>query len=301
MNNTKPKYYHGILAFILAFIYLMFISSYVSSFFISLGMSMYGIVATQVVLVSIAVISAVVIKVDFKETFPIRLPSIRQFFGAVFTYIGVYLITLSISNIIYIFFPSMQDTVEGLSSMTNIMPNPIVAVIVIALLPAVCEELLMRGFILSSFSEYKSYVGIVIVGVMFGILHFDVYRFVPTTILGIASAYIVLKTKSLILPMLYHFINNTISVMAMYQLNNTDIEETVDIVVEQYIGSILIFCSIALIFGYIGLKLLNKWQHKKIITLIVIIISITLFIAGISLMISNIDISAYSSQLNMLW
>lgn len=298
MDKKTPKFHHGIIAFLIAFLYLMLISPFVTAFFNSIGYGLVGIITTQIVLAAIALIFAKIIKVDFKETFPMKLPPLRQFFGAVFTYGGVYMFTISVTSVMVALFPQMQETIEDLSILTTLMPHPLVAVLVIAVMPAICEELLMRGFILHSFTEYKSIVGILAVGIMFGVLHFDLFRFIPTAILGMTSAYIVVKTKSLVLPMLYHLVNNIVSVIAMYQLNN--LAET-DLTIEasySLIGSIMIYLAIALVFGYIGFSLLNEKRENQKATLIVVLTAVTIFIAGMAVVIANIDISEYYSQLN---
>jgi CAAX amino terminal protease family. len=295
-----PKFYHAILAFVIVFAYLVFVTPFTA------GWGMIGIICTQLVVAGTAIVFAVIIKADFKETFPMKLPRIKYFVGAVFTYGGIYLFTLSVSMAMILLFPAMQDTIDGLSTLTQIMPHPAAAILVIAVMPAICEELLMRGFILSSFKGYGSVLAVIAVGVMFGILHFDPYRFVPTAILGMASAYIVIKTKSLVLPMLYHLVNNTLSVIAMYTLNNVDLyADGVSGLTEyetmkySYVYSSLICLSIALVLIYIGVLLLNEKKDNIKVTLAVVIVSITLFIIGISYMVTNIDISAYYPQLNL--
>lgn len=290
MNKSTPKFYHGIIVFFIAFAYLIFLSPYVNM------LGMFGIIISQLIFAAIAVIAALILKADLKETFPMKLPSIRNFFGAVFMYIGVYLLTLSVSMIMMILFPSMMETVEGLSTLTELMPNPVMAVIVIALMPAVCEELLMRGFILKSFSEFKEIMAIIVIGIMFGIMHFDPFRFVPTAILGMASAYIVLKTKSLVLPMLYHLVNNTLSVIALYQVNAIEQTElTMEFTNGVYIGLAIVFLAVTVVCGYIGLSLINKKREKQINTLVIVCIAIALFITGSIIYVNSLDLSNISN------
>ena len=296
----KPKVYHAVIAFVIVFAYLILVSP------LTAGWGMFGIICTQLAVAGTAILFAVIIKADLKETFPMKLPRIKYFIGAVFTYGGIYLFTLSVSMVMMLLFPQMHETVEGLSTLTQIMPHPAAAILVIAIMPAVCEELLMRGFILSSFKGHNKILAIVIVGVMFGILHFDPYRFVPTAILGMVSAYIVIKTKSLVLPMLYHLVNNTLSVIAMYTLNNVDLyADGVSGLTEfetmkfGYVYSSLICLSIALVLIYIGVLLLNDKKDNVKVTLAVVLVSLTLFITGIVYMLSKIDISAYYPQLNL--
>jgi hypothetical protein len=76
-------------------------------------------------------------------------------------------------------------------------------------MPAICEEALCRGLIQYSFGGLRrKWLTVLIVGILFGIMHLDFYRFLPTMLLGLAMAYIMAETRNLLLPMLFHFINN---------------------------------------------------------------------------------------------
>ncbi|VII18340.1 ABC transporter permease [Clostridioides difficile] len=90
--------------------------------------------------------------------------------------------------------------------------------LVIALLPAICEEIFFRGFIFSSFSKSKDKnksikLAIICSSVLFGIMHMDFIRIIPTSILGIIFAYSVYKSGSIFVSMLLHFLNNGVAVM----------------------------------------------------------------------------------------
>jgi len=162
-------------------------------------------------------------------------------------------------------FPDMIQTIEEITFMSELMPNMFVAVILMAIFPAVFEELIMRGFILSTFSNFNEIIASVSVGAMFGILHFDVYRFVPTALLGTVSAYVTIRSKTLILPIAYHFFNNLMSVIAMYQLRGL---EDIDFTLELYNTPLISFGMIfdlvmTMILCYIGIRLFTEKQFHN--------------------------------------
>ncbi len=83
--------------------------------------------------------------------------------------------------------------------------------LLVAVLPALCEEVLFRGAILSGLrSRYTKWGAIVISGVLFGLVHAPqaVFRFLPTAWLGIVLAWVVWETRSLWVAVLLHFVNN---------------------------------------------------------------------------------------------
>jgi len=85
------------------------------------------------------------------------------------------------------------------------------ALLVTAVTPAICEEALFRGPILRGLRTRLSPVGAaVLTGLLFGLFHGSVWRFVPTAALGVALSAIALAADSIVPAMVAHFANNAI-------------------------------------------------------------------------------------------
>jgi sodium transport system permease protein len=83
------------------------------------------------------------------------------------------------------------------------------ALVLMALTPAICEEALFRGPILRGFaSRFPPLGAAVLTGALFGLYHVDVWRLIPTGLLGVALSLIALRSDSIIPAMRTHFINN---------------------------------------------------------------------------------------------
>lgn len=80
--------------------------------------------------------------------------------------------------------------------------------IFIALLPAVCEEMLFRGLILSGFRSMGKWPAIVATALLFGLAHASIYRLLPTLFLGIVFGWVVWRTGSVLAGMVCHLLNN---------------------------------------------------------------------------------------------
>jgi len=78
----------------------------------------------------------------------------------------------------------------------------------IALLPAVCEEMLFRGLILSGFRPMGKWPAIAATGLLFGLAHASIYRLLPTLFLGIVFGWVVWRTGSVLAGMICHMLNN---------------------------------------------------------------------------------------------
>jgi len=93
-----------------------------------------------------------------------------------------------------------------------------------ALSPAICEEALFRGPILLGLRERLRPAGAAIVtGIFFGLYHGDVWRLLPTGLLGALLSMIALAGDSIIPAMAAHFINNAMLVLlAQRELDQLD-------------------------------------------------------------------------------
>ena len=78
-----------------------------------------------------------------------------------------------------------------------------------ALTPAICEEALFRGPILRGLRTRFSAIGAAILtGLLFGLYHGNVWRLLPTALLGIVLSAIALGADSIVPAMVAHFVNN---------------------------------------------------------------------------------------------
>ncbi|WP_347839150.1 CPBP family intramembrane glutamic endopeptidase [uncultured Draconibacterium sp.] len=95
----------------------------------------------------------------------------------------------------------------------------------IALLPALGEELLFRGVIQKIFSKItrSHHWGIWISAILFSALHMQFFGFVPRVLLGALFGYLLVWSGSMWLPILAHFLNNAIAVIAIYLINKQTI------------------------------------------------------------------------------
>ncbi|TVP43976.1 MAG: CPBP family intramembrane metalloprotease [Gemmatimonadales bacterium] len=89
--------------------------------------------------------------------------------------------------------------------------------ILVAAIPAVAEEFLFRGVLLSGLRTRMSRWGAVgLTGFLFGLFHltpYTAFRFLPTAWLGLVLAWAVYESRSIWVGVLLHFLNNGIILM----------------------------------------------------------------------------------------
>lgn len=188
---------------------------YLSSFF-TLKLGFYGIAATQLFILALPLIAAFYLKADFKKTFKLKLPCIKDIIGTLILWIGTFILANLVGNILLYLFPENEEVVTQLNIILK-GDNLWITLLVVALLPAICEELFFRGFIYSSLEgSVKVRNAVIINGLMFALYHIDFVRIIPTFILGAAFAFAVSKSGSIFLSIAMHFVNNAVGVLALF-------------------------------------------------------------------------------------
>lgn len=94
-------------------------------------------------------------------------------------------------------------------------------IFLVAIIPALGEELFFRGTIQKLFQEWKGKVfAIWIAAFIFSIIHFQFYGFIPRMLIGALFGYLLVWSNTLWIPILAHFTNNAIVVIFYYLKNN---------------------------------------------------------------------------------
>lgn len=96
---------------------------------------------------------------------------------------------------------------------TNIVDSPyIILLLLMAVLPAITEEITIRGVVLSGYEDKNIYLSCIITGLLFGIMHLDPQQFLYATVVGIILALVVRITNSIFASALMHFLINGTSI-----------------------------------------------------------------------------------------
>ena len=99
----------------------------------------------------------------------------------------------------------------------------LVNLLLMAVLPAVSEEITFRGVLqrLLNFqlSTFNSHLAIWLTAIIFSAIHMQFYGFVPRMLMGALFGYMFVWTGSLWVPMLMHFVNNGMAVLLYFLAN----------------------------------------------------------------------------------
>lgn len=172
-----------------------------------------GVVVEQFLFLLLTLGFAWYMKADCKRLFSLHAPQIRHLLGGFFLWVGTYAAMLLLSIPLAKIFPESVSTMEQVSQWFQEQPF-FLLFFVIAILPAICEEMLFRGFLFGTFqNKWKGICAIVVSGVIFGVYHMSIIKAITISIFGFALAYSVYCSGSIFVSMAMHLCNNGLSVI----------------------------------------------------------------------------------------
>lgn len=103
-------------------------------------------------------------------------------------------------------------------------------IIVVAMLPAIGEEMIFRGALMPILIKWtgKKHTGVWVSAALFSAMHMQFYGFLPRMMLGALLGYLFLWSRSLWSPIFAHFTNNAFAVFLLFMISRGDISEDLD-------------------------------------------------------------------------
>jgi len=101
---------------------------------------------------------------------------------------------------------------------TSTFPGLLLNLLIVALIPAIGEELLFRGVLLKLLRDITKnpHWAVIISAALFSAFHLQFYGFLPRFTLGLVLGYLFIITNNLWVPVFVHFINNAAAVIVYY-------------------------------------------------------------------------------------
>lgn len=214
-NGKSKTICFNVITSILLAIIIYLLSMYFSIIFIA--SSKYVLLAiVPVTTLMVLLVSGLISKLDFKRSFKFNKFKVSKLLLLIVLFVCGYLLSNFIVNFISYIFPSIVEDYSAVMDVLTI-DNLLLAIIFTAFLPAVTEELLFRGVIFNSFNKkYNTFVAILISALVFGIYHMNWLQGIFAFLLGIILAYSYLKSGSIWVPIILHFINNAFAVLSLH-------------------------------------------------------------------------------------
>ena len=257
-TQARWKPWKGVILFVIALAWLIVAS--IGSFFLG----SFATLIIQLGFLGISIVACLINKTPLKEVFPIKKITVRDFFGMLLMWMGSLPLGLLSGVVVGKFMPETFESVT--SGVQEIASVAVIGFIATVICPPICEEAIMRGAVLSNFRGIKKdWVIVLIIGVMFGILHTDAVRFLNTALMGGCLAYLMVKRNNIVLPLLFHFINNftligisSISSMIAQQQGQTVTAAEATSAAVDAMPSLMIFATLSPLFLVLGAHLIKR-------------------------------------------
>ena len=158
---------------------------------------------------------------------------------------------------------------------TGIVDSPyIILILLISVLPAITEEITIRGVVLSGYEDKNIYLACSITGLLFGIMHLDPQQFLYAAVLGFVLALVVRITNSIFASALIHFLINGTSItlqklLSLIPESTSVMEQATEVslrslAASEKISMAIFYGLIALAFGIAAYFIIRKLAELNI-------------------------------------
>lgn len=124
-------------------------------------------------------------------------------------------------NYFQLFVEKLGFKASSLPYELNSPASYVISLISLAVIPAVCEELIFRGILVNALKSKGKVFAIVLSSIMFSIFHFSPSQLIYPICFGLILGVVYLRTNNILFPMLLHFINNALSLSIQYFSNSS--------------------------------------------------------------------------------
>jgi sodium transport system permease protein len=203
--------------FVLAAFALIFVLAFYGSLMLQNASILKMMLVTQYGFFLFPVLAfTVAMKFSPRETFSLRLPHWRGVLAAILMGLSAWAV---ISGVAIRLLPPPDSLVRALEKILLLgdKPAPLWALwLTVGLTPAICEELLFRGLILSGLRRLGKWPAILLSAFLFALAHSSIYRLLPSLLMGVLLGYTVWRTGSILCGMIVHALNNGLMVTLVH-------------------------------------------------------------------------------------
>ncbi|MFK5855491.1 MAG: CPBP family intramembrane metalloprotease [Bacteroidota bacterium] len=100
----------------------------------------------------------------------------------------------------------------------NTVSGLLLNIFIVALVPAIGEELMFRGVLIKLFNSFVNniHIAVLLSALIFSAIHLQFFGFMPRVLLGLILGYLFVFTGNIWVPIFAHFINNASSAIIYY-------------------------------------------------------------------------------------
>ena len=223
---------------------------------------------------------------DISKIISVKVPRWKELFLFV---LGIVILTPMLQSYLYIqnyFFEKWAESSQFINSIKNLLDSlneliektfgnliyadniteMILVVITISIVPAICEEVMFRGYVQRSFEfKFKAHSAALLTAVFFALYHFNPYGLIPLAIIGYYLGFAAYSSQSIFIPMVLHFLNNFFAVVLYFIIGDDELFKTNVTDPESLNANIIYFIILSLLFITTIFLIRNYYQKRKVI------------------------------------
>jgi membrane protease YdiL (CAAX protease family) len=114
-------------------------------------------------------------------------------------------------------FKQLLEEAQKMLVSSNSVYELLFVLLIVAVIPALCEEMLFRGLIQRTLENtLGTWKGVIVTGLLFGAYHLDPFDFIPLAAIGIYLGFLAMRADSLWMSASAHFFNNFLATIVVY-------------------------------------------------------------------------------------
>ncbi len=180
------------------------------------GFTRMALVTQLAVILTPALLMTIVLTGSARNTLLLKLPNWRTVPAALMLAVFLHPVANVLQSAVTELYPvseAAKNALEGVSQMF-VHANVWQMLLVLALVPAICEELAFRGFILSGFRHIgRKWRAIVITAFFFGVVHGIIQQSLLACLLGVVLGFLAVQSGSILPCIVFHFVHNSLAVL----------------------------------------------------------------------------------------
>lgn len=261
-SEMKEKQMPGYGDLILLLCLVLLMIFYVGSF-AQIKWGFGGVVIQQLIILLCPVLYAWYMKADAKKLFSIKKPGVSQVAGGILFGIAAFLCAMIIGVLLVPLFP---ESAEGLTQLDDMLTSrpAVVLILVVALMPAIGEELLFRGFVMGTLkNKCAGVITVLVTTLLFAAYHMSLIKMFTIGIIGFGLTYAAYKSGSIVTSMCMHFLNNLLSVLITKYPEQ--MQSVLPVLFKESLSAsdLLLMIAVILICAALGLLLLGCRKKKQ--------------------------------------
>jgi len=158
----------------------------------------------------------------------------------------------------------IEKTFGNLIRADNV-PEMLLVIITISVVPAICEEVMFRGYIQRSFGfKFKPHIAAILTALFFALYHFNPYGLIPLAIIGFYLGFAAYTSQSLVIPIIIHFLNNFFAVMLYFIIGDDELFKSNVSDAAALDANIIYFLILLIMFTALMFFIRNYYKKNKI-------------------------------------